>query len=371
MDDAGYMQARTAAGQFLHSGEILSVSPIGSGHIHQTFLVSPVSDKKDKLVLQKFNTYVFRDPDAVMQNLFLITNHIRKKTDNRREDSAGMLVLEPVKTLKGKNYFIDTEGNVWRCFLYIPDTVSYDRAPDITVVYEGGKAFGTFIGLLSDLPPENIKITIPEFHNLDFRLEQFHQALRDGVKERREETISEIEMILEREEQMKLIRKLAQRGLIPVRVVHHDTKINNVLFSSGNKALCVIDLDTVMPGFVHDDFGDAIRTFTNTGEEDDPDLSRVSMNLSFFEAFAEGFLSAAGDLLTPLEKEYLPLSALVMTYMQTIRFLTDYLNGDIYYKIHHPKHNLQRTKAQLQLLLSMEQQFPAMQEIVTRFGKTK
>jgi len=279
-----------------------------------------------------------------------------------------MLVLEPVKTLTGENYFVDAEGSVWRCLLYIPDTVSYDRAPDAAVVYEGGKAFGTFIRLLSDLPAENVKITIPEFHNLDFRLEQFHQAIRDGLKDRREETSSEIKMILEREEQMKLIRKLAQRGLIPLRVVHHDTKINNVLFSARKKALCVIDLDTVMPGFVHDDFGDAIRTFTNTGEEDDPDLSHISMDLSFFEAFAEGFLGAAGDMLTPLEKEYLPLSALIMTYMQTIRFLTDYLNGDTYYKIHHPKHNLQRTKAQMQLLLSMEQQLPAMQEIVKRFS---
>ncbi|NLI24836.1 MAG: aminoglycoside phosphotransferase family protein [Bacteroidales bacterium] len=368
MNDAGFMQARTAAGQFLQAGEIQSVKPIGSGHIHQTFLVSPVSDKKHKLVLQKFNTYVFRDPDAVMQNLFLITSHIRKKVENSRGEGAGMLVLEPVKTLTGENYFVDAEGSVWRCLLYIPDTASYDRAPDAAVVYEGGKAFGTFIRLLSDLPAENVKITIPEFHNLDFRLEQFHQAIRDGLKDRREETSSEIEMILEREEQMKLIRKLAQRGLIPLRVVHHDTKINNVLFSARKKALCVIDLDTVMPGFVHDDFGDAIRTFTNTGEEDDPDLSHISMDLSFFEAFAEGFLGAAGDMLTPLEKEYLPLSALVMTYMQTIRFLTDYLNGDTYYKIHHPKHNLQRTKAQMQLLLSMEQQLPAMQEIVKRFS---
>ena len=368
MNDSGLTQARAAAGQFLLPGEIGSVKPIGSGHIHQTFLVAPISETKDKLVLQKFNTHVFRDPDAVMHNLFLVTNHIRKKTEKIRNDGAGMLVLEPVKTLKGENYFIDAQGNVWRCLRYIPDTISYDRAPDASVVFEGGKAFGTFLRLLSDLPAEEVKITIPEFHNLDFRLEQFHQALRDGRKDRREETSSEIEMILEREEQMKLIRKLAQRGLIPLRVVHHDTKINNVLFSAQNKALCVIDLDTVMPGFVHDDFGDAIRTFTNTGEEDDPDLSRVSMNLSFFEAFAEGFLGATSNMLTQIEKEYLPLSALVMTYMQTIRFLTDYLNGDTYYKIHHPRHNLQRTKAQMQLLLSMEEQFPVMQEIVKRLG---
>lgn len=368
MNDAGFIQALTAAEQFLQPGKIQSVIPIGSGHIHQTFLVNPFSDKELKFVLQKFNTYVFPDPDAVMQNLFLITSHIKKKAKNSRGVGAGILVLEPVKTLMGENYFVDAEGSVWRCMLYIPDTVSFDRAPDTAVVYEGGKAFGTFIRMLSDLPVQNVKIAIPEFHNLDFRLEQFHQAIRDGLKDRREETSSKIEMILEREEQMKLIRKLSHRGLIPLRVVHHDTKINNVLFSCQKKALCVIDLDTVMPGFVHDDFGDAIRTFTNTGEEDDPDLSRISMNLTFFEAFSKGFLGAAGDMLTPLEKEYLPLSALVMTYMQTIRFLTDYLNGDTYYKIHHPKHNLQRTKAQMQLLLSMEQQLPAMQEIVKRFS---
>lgn len=366
MNESGIL--KDIAGRFVAQEEIRFIQPVGSGHIHETYLVNLVSEGKNKLILQKFNTNVFRDPEAVMQNLFLVTDHIRRKQKIGNYAPSSMLVLEPVRTLSEEYYFTDSSGTVWRGFIYIPDTVSYDRAPDSDIVYEGGKAFGTFISLLSDLPVEKVRITIPEFHNLDFRLEKFHQALRKGMKDRLKETAAEIEMILQREEQMKLLRRLAQRGLIPLRIVHHDTKINNVLFSLQKKALCVIDLDTVMPGYVHDDFGDAIRTFTNTGEEDDNDLSRVSMNLSFFEAFAKGYLEAVGEMLTSLEKEYLPLSARIMTYMQVVRFLTDYLNGDTYYKIHYPTHNLQRTKAQMQLLLSMEAQFPAMQEIVKRYS---
>jgi Ser/Thr protein kinase RdoA (MazF antagonist) len=163
---------------------------------------------------------------------------------------------------------------------------------------------------------------------------------------------------------MRTILELGKAGKIPLRIVHHDTKINNVLFDEDGKGLCVIDLDTVMPGYVHDDFGDSIRTFTNTGEEDDADLDQVSMNIAYFEAFARGFLEVTSSMLSPLEKEHLALSARVMTYMQALRFLTDYLNGDLYYRIHHPLHNLQRARAQIKLLLSMEEQFSKMKAII-------
>jgi hypothetical protein len=171
-------------------------------------------------------------------------------------------------------------------------------------------------------------------------------------------------MLKKRQDEMRTIRILGSEGKIPLRIVHHDTKINNVLYTAGENALCVIDLDTVMPGYVHDDFGDAIRTFTNTGEEDDPDVSRVSMNIRYFKAFAEGFLGIAGPMLNVTEKEHLALSARVMTYMQVLRFLTDYLNGDTYYRIHHPTHNLQRARAQMKLLFSMEEQYEEMKRIV-------
>jgi Ser/Thr protein kinase RdoA (MazF antagonist) len=171
-------------------------------------------------------------------------------------------------------------------------------------------------------------------------------------------------MLRDRKDEMRTILALGKTGRIPVRIVHHDTKINNVLFDENGKGLCVIDLDTVMPGYVHDDFGDSIRTFTNTGEEDDADLGQVSMNIGYFEAFARGFLELTNSMLSRIEKEHLALSARVMTYMQVLRFLADYLNGDTYYRIHHPLHNLQRARAQIKLLLSMEEQYGEMKRII-------
>jgi Ser/Thr protein kinase RdoA (MazF antagonist) len=203
-------------------------------------------------------------------------------------------------------------------------------------VYEGGKAFGQFLVYLADLPVGEFRDTIPDFHKLDWRLKQFHEALKTGRPDRKEKAKKEIEMVLDRAREMRSIQELGRKGEIPLRLVHHDTKINNVLFSREGKALCVIDLDTVMGGYVHDDFGDAIRTFTNTGKEDDEDLRAVSMNILYFEAFARGYLESAGSLLNTVEKENLALSARVMTYMQSIRFLADYINGDRYYRIHSP-----------------------------------
>ena len=189
-----------------------------------------------------------------------------------------------------------------------------------------------------------------------------------ALKERITETRHEIELLTARKNEMRTILQLGKSGKIPVRIVHHDTKINNVLFDNNGRGLCVIDLDTVMPGFVHDDFGDSIRTFTNTGEEDDANLDNISMNIRYFEAFARGFLEQAGSMLNQVEKDYLALSARVMTYMQSLRFLTDYLNGDIYYRIHHPNHNLQRTRAQIKLMECMEDSYDEMQRIIRSLG---
>ncbi len=352
------------ANQFKVNGKIAGISGFGSGHIHQTYCVKTESPADDDYILQMINTNVFRDPDAVMQNLALVTSHIIGKLKTQGETAFRQRVLQPVQTIEGKLKYVDTENQVWRCFIYIPDHRSYDRAVNEHQVFEGGKAYGTFLSYLADLPVSKIQDTIPDFHNLDWRLQQFNDALSNGVPSRIREAASEIEAIKARQDEMGIIRQLGIEGRIPLRIVHHDTKINNVLYSTNESALCVIDLDTVMPGYVHDDFGDAIRTFTNTGEEDDANPGNVSMNIRYFKAFAEGFLGSAGSMLNKTEIEYLALSARVMTYMQVLRFLTDYLNGDIYYRIHHPKHNLQRALAQMQLLYSMEEQFGEMKKIV-------
>jgi len=354
------------AAHFTEKDEIESVTPFGSGHIHDTYLVKTRSGASKNYILQHINTAVFQDPEAVMNNMALVTSHIRKKLLSSGSSDPDKEVVTVVPAVDGQLLFTDSEQKIWRCLVFIPDTKTYDRAENADQVYEGGKAFGKFLSLLSDLQSSKLKETIKDFHNIDWRLTQFHQSLNNGVKERITAAEKEINQVLEREEDMRLIRKLSQKGLVPQRIVHHDTKINNVLFDQNDKALCVIDLDTVMPGYVHDDFGDAIRTFTNTGDEDEADVSKVSMNIRFFEAFTNGFMKSAGSMLTQVERDYLALSAMVMTYMQVIRFLSDYLNGDVYYKIHHPEHNMQRTKAQLALLFSMESQFSIMKEIVKK-----
>jgi len=357
------------AGQFKLDGKVADISAFGSGHIHQTYYIKTESALDDDYIIQMINTNVFRDPDAVMQNLALVTSHILGKLRTKGERDLKRRVLHPVQTIDGHLKFVDSENQVWRCFVFIPDHKSFDRAVNEHQVFEGGKAYGKFLSYLSDLPVSKIQDTIPDFHNLDWRLQQFNDALSNGVDVRIRETDSEINMLKARQDEMRIIRKLGSEGKIPLRIVHHDTKINNVLYSADEQALCVIDLDTVMPGYVHDDFGDAIRTFTNTGEEDDPDLSRVSMNIQYFKAFARGFLGVAGPMLNGAEKEYLALSARVMTYMQVLRFLTDYLNGDTYYRIHHPAHNLQRARAQMELLFSMEEQYGEMRRIVREVTK--
>jgi hypothetical protein len=354
--------------QFAVRGEVTEVLSFGSGHIHDTYLVKTMPAEEKDYILQCFNTQVFLNPDAVMENTRKVTNHIRNSATKHPQAGQEQAFLTLIPLKNGKEYYLDPEKKVWRVFEYIPDHLSYDRAESAETVYEGGKAYGNFLAMLSDLKPGDFKDTIPDFHNLDWRLQQFNDALRNGREDRRISAGREVQMVLDRVPEMRIIRELCLSGQIPCRLVHHDTKINNVLFSKNGKALCVIDLDTVMPGYVHDDFGDAIRTFTNTGEEDDADTSRVSMNIDYFRAFARGYLESAGSLLQKKEKELLALSARVMTYMQTIRFLADYLNGDVYYKIHSAEHNLQRTRAQLALLLSMEEQYPEMCRIINSLG---
>jgi len=354
------------AAQFDLKGEVAEVNPFGSGHIHETYHIRTLPEKEDDYILQMINTHVFRDPDAVMQNLRIVTAHIRSKLEKISGVNLKREVLTPVWLRNGDLMYTDPEGHVWRCFLYIPDHKSYDKAVHSDQVYEGGKAFGKFLYYLSDLQVNLIRVTIPDFHNLEWRIQQFSDALASGKQDRIRETDHEIKLLQARADEMLTIQRLGRAGKIPLRIVHHDTKINNVLYSADNKALCVIDLDTVMPGYVHDDFGDAIRTFTNTGEEDDTNLGNVTMNIRYFEAFARGFMEVAGSMLNAVEKEYLALSGRMITYMQCLRFLADYLNGDIYYRIHHPLHNLQRSRAQIKLLLSMEEQYEEMKAIVRR-----
>ncbi len=264
----------------------------------------------------------------------------------------------------GRSWHIDDQGNFWRMFIFISDHRSYERVDSHHKAFEGGKAVGRFQALLSDLPGDPLYETIPDFHNIVKRLETFHRVLSDDPAGRVSSSGKEIAEITRREEEMKVIIRLGEEGRIPLRITHNDTKFNNILFDSNDRALCIIDLDTVMPGYVHYDFGDAIRTASNTADEDSPDISSVSINLGIYEAYAKGYLAETKGTLNDTEKEYLAFAPKLLTYIMATRFLTDYLDGDKYYKIKYPEHNLQRNRVQIALLWSMEANYEKMQQII-------
>ena len=354
----------TVIDQFKIKGKVKEIKPFGTGHINDTFLVVTEADSPNYL-LQKMNANVFENIDQLMDNVVKVTQHIRKKLEENKEANADREGLNLIPTLEGKTYLKEGD-NYWRLFLYVSNSVCHETA-DIKRAKEGGKAFGKFQLLLSDLTADDFHITIPDFHNLRKRLDTFWRAVERDSKGRVKEVVQEIKGVKSRMEEMLIVDSKIENKELPTRIVHCDTKLSNVLFDLEEKAICVIDLDTVMPGCVLSDFGDSIRTFANTGKEDDNDLSNVSFDMDVFKAYAEGFLHEVGGILTKDEINLLAFSSKYMTYMQAVRFLTDYLDGDKYFKTDYEKHNLIRTKAQLALLKNMEAQDEKMKKIIQDF----
>ena len=323
--------------KFEITGKVTDVKPMGEGLINDTYKVFVEGSNKPKYVLQRINNAIFQDVDMLMDNINKVTEHIRKKGRNS---------LQFLKTNDGKSYFLDGE-KYWRVMFFVPDSITYQAVtPDYS--YIAGKSFGEFESLLADLK-EPLGEIIPDFHNIEFRLKQ----LRDAVAEDRVGRVKEVQYYLDeifkREDKMTVGERLFREGKLPKRVCHCDTKVNNMLFDKEGNVLCIIDLDTVMPSFVFSDYGDFLRTAANTGSEDDPNLDNIDFNMEIFKAFTKGYLEGTKDFLLPIEKENLPYAALLFPYMQTVRFLADYINGDTYYKIKYPEHNLVRTKAQWRL----------------------
>jgi Ser/Thr protein kinase RdoA (MazF antagonist) len=352
----------TIAGRFETQGRVTECVPFGSGHIHDTYRVA--MDDGGRYLLQRINHDVFRDVEGLMHNFDRVTRHIRKKLAETAGHDPDRECLTLIPAKDGRSFLQGEDGRFWRMLLFIQDSRSVDQSDDPALVAEAGRAYGGFIRLLSDLPGRRLNETIPAFHNMQNRLRNFFRAVQNDPAGRVQDVQSEIRWIDRRADEMQTIQRMVRDGRIPERITHNDTKINNVLFNAPGRALCVVDLDTVMPGCVHFDFGDAIRTCANTGAEDEPDPDNVSISLRLFEAFAKGFLEKTGDLLTPPEMETLASSARMMTFIIGIRFMTDYLEGDRYYKIHHPNHNLQRARAQFRLVESMEEHRMDMEEIV-------
>lgn len=350
---------------FVTPTDAIEIKPLGAGHINDSF---KVVNGHEEYVLQRINHSIFKNVDQLQNNILRVTTHIRKKLEEKGEKDIDRKVLTLIPTHEREWYYHDKDGNYWRMTRYIKDSKSYDEInPDLA--YRAGFAFGDFQRMLADLPGEPLFETIPNFHNMEARLETFRKAVKRDSVSRVKKVSDLIEEIEARADEMCLAERLHREGKLPKRINHCDTKVNNVLFDSNGQVLCVVDLDTVMPGYVLSDFGDFIRTGANTGAEDDKNLENVNIDLDIFEAYTRGYLEKAREFLTDTEIENLAFGAKLLTYMQTVRFLTDYLEGDTYYKIEYDNHNLVRSHAQFKLLQSMEENFDKMQKIVKETAK--
>lgn len=355
---------REIASFFDLKAEVESIKQMGEGFINDTYVLITKSSSTPNYILQRKNSAIFTDVPSMMDNIVKVTNHIKKKliavgADPQRE---AMTVLF---TLDGKPYYQSAQGEYWTMTLLIEDVFSYNSASSLEIAYAGGKGIGRFQSMLSDFEDRLVDI-LPGFHKMRFRFEQWDKAVKENLAGRVSSLKQEISWVESRREQMMEFWQQVESGRIPVRVTHNDTKINNILFDRENQPVCVIDLDTVLSSTILNDFGDAIRTYTNTGEEDDENLERVSMNIDLFRAFTEGYLSQASSFLSDIEIKYIPFSARFIVFEQVLRFLMDYINGDTYYKIKSPNHNLIRTHAQYRLLQSIESQYPQMVHIVNK-----
>ncbi|MBK7134033.1 MAG: aminoglycoside phosphotransferase family protein [Bacteroidales bacterium] len=351
---------------FKTEGTFLNGEPYGSGHIHDTFRIETREPEKDNYIIQRLNNKIFKNIPELQQNIERVTVHLRDKLKKIPGSDIKRECLSLIPSKDGKSWIADKDGNFWRMYIFISNHRSYNTVDSTGKAFEGGKAIGRFQAMLADMPGGPLNETIPFFHNIEKRLETFNLKIRENPAGRAESVSYEIDEFLRRADEMKIILRLGSEGKIPLRITHNDTKFNNILLDENDKALCVIDLDTVMPGYVHYDFGDAIRTVTNTASEDETDLSKVTMNIDLFKAYAQGYLSESGNTLNNTEKEYLAFAPRLITYTIALRFLTDYLDGDNYFKIHREHHNLQRARAQLRLVMSMEEQYDEMRRIISR-----
>ncbi len=347
---------------FAVTGAVRDIVPLGNGLINDTFRV--VTDGPDDYVLQRINQAIFQDVDQLQHNIDCVTRHIRRKLEaaGERELDRKVLRFLPERST-GRSYWTD-DREWWRVSVFIRDAQTYEA---VTPAYAGyaGEAFGRFEAMLADLP-DRLGEPIPDFHNMELRARQLREAVAaDRAGRMADPAVSSLVAdIMALETDMCRGEQLYRAGVLPKRICHCDTKVNNMLFDRDGSILCVIDLDTVMPSFVFSDFGDFLRTAANTGAEDDPDLGNVSFNMEIFRAFARGYLFSAGVFLTPVERENLPFAATLFPYMQAVRFLADYLNGDTYYKIKYPEHNLVRTRAQWKLFCSARERVPEMASFI-------
>ncbi len=355
------MNYHNIASQFALEGTISEIHTLGEGFINDTFIIRTEGDAPN-YILQRKNKQIFPDIPAMMENIRKVTEHIRRRVmaaggDPERE------AMRIVPTHDGKFYHVDAQGDYWAVSVFIEDTIAYNKADSPELARKGGEGIGKFQAQLADFT-EPLAETIPGFHNIRHRFVQWDEALARDAAGRKQELAEPIGWIEARRKEMLKFWSLVEQGTIPTRVTHNDTKINNILFDRQGNVLCAIDLDTVMNSTSLNDFGDAIRSYANTGDEDDRDLERVGLSVEMFRAYTEGYLSQRASQLCPAEIDHLAFAARYITFEQVLRFLMDYIDGDTYYKIKYPDHNLVRTRAQYKLLQSIEQQYDTLCDIV-------
>ena len=341
-------------------GEFLNARPTGSGHINDSYQVAFLAEGKPaNYILQRINHHIFADPAALMDNIQRVTQHLATKLAAQPDGHRRGLTVIP--TRDSRAFHVDSDGNSWRAYHFIENTRTFDIVESPAQAYEAAKAFGQFQGLLADLPAPRLHDIIPDFHHTPKRFAQLQQAITADVMNRAQFAGPEIDFALGR----AAFTSVLLNAQLPERVTHNDTKFNNVLLDvCTGEALCVIDLDTVMPGLAPYDFGDMVRTTTSPAAEDERDLAKVMMQFPMFEGLARGYLASAGDFLTAVERSHLVAAGKLITLEQGLRFLTDYLAGDPYYKTHRPNHNLDRCRTQFKLVASIEEHENAMQRLV-------
>jgi hypothetical protein len=354
------------ASHFRCEADACSSKAYGSGHINDTFLLKNQHAGGRDYLLQRINTKIFTNVEKLTDNMQKVTEHLKSKIEASGYGDPLKEVMTLVPTTDNRYFYKDSAGEYWRMLYFLSDTKSYDVVKTPKQAFEGGRAFGKFQYMLSDIPSGEMFEVIPDFHNIQKRLQHLDEAILNDAHGRLASVDAELKIVKQYAESMQFFQQSEKVADLPRRVIHNDTKFNNVLLDSNDEAQCVIDLETVMDGYVAYDFGDAVRTIINTSTEDEADLEKIQLNMPLFTAFVEGYLKEASSFLTDAEVNSLMKGALLLPYMQAVRFLTDHINGDTYFKIKFEGHNLQRARAQFQLLKMMDANADEMHQIILR-----
>jgi Ser/Thr protein kinase RdoA (MazF antagonist) len=351
---------------FKCAADVGSQKTYGSGHINDTFLLKNIQSSGPDYLLQRINHRIFTNVEKLTDNMRRVTEHLKSKIKQYGHGDPLKEVMTLIPTDNTRFFYKDSAGDYWRMFYFLSDTKSYDVVETEKQAFEGGKAFGKFQAMLSDIPAGEMFEVIPDFHNIQKRLQHLDEAVANDAAGRVASVKNELDIVAKYAASMQYFQQPAQVAALPKRVIHNDTKFNNVLLNKNDEAQCVIDLETVMDGYVAYDFGDAIRTIINTTTEDEADLSKIQLNMPLFNAYVKGYLKEASKFLTDAEVNSLMKGALLLPYMQAVRFLTDHINGDKYFKIKFEGHNLQRAKAQFQLVKMLDANAAAMNDTILR-----